>query len=81
MDSNRKAERGHSFQGAPSPRPSSPAPSVLSTNGRLLIVANRLETSIIPDKTVEGGYRFVKSSGGLASALKGCKKSMDFTVS
>lgn len=37
--------------------------------------------SVIADSSAEGGYRFLPSSGGLASALAGCKKHMDFLVS
>lgn len=47
---------------------------------KLIIVANRLPVSIIKDSNSIGGYKFVPSSGGLASALSGCKKKMDFTV-
>ncbi|KAL8284073.1 hypothetical protein RQP46_005186 [Phenoliferia psychrophenolica] len=49
-----------------------------SSTGQLIVVANRLPVSIAPDPTQEGGYRFAVSSGGLASALSGCKKKMDF---
>ncbi|SCZ94956.1 BZ3500_MvSof-1268-A1-R1_Chr11-3g03505 [Microbotryum saponariae] len=45
---------------------------------RLLDCGSRLPVSVIADPTAEGGYRFVPSSGGLASALSGCKKRMDF---
>ncbi|KAK4050701.1 Trehalose-6-P synthase/phosphatase complex synthase subunit [Microbotryomycetes sp. JL201] len=48
------------------------------TPGQLIVVANRLPVSVIADSSAEGGYRFVPSSGGLASALSGCKKHMDF---
>ena len=51
-----------------------------SSTGQLIVVANRLPVSIAPDPTQEGGYRFAVSSGGLASALSGCKKKMDFLV-
>lgn len=52
-----------------------------SSTGQLIVVANRLPVTITADSSAEGGYRFSVSSGGLASALSGCKKSMDFTVS
>ncbi|GAA5946468.1 hypothetical protein JCM3765_000256 [Sporobolomyces pararoseus] len=50
-----------------------------SSTGQLIVVANRLPVTITADSSAEGGYRFSVSSGGLASALSGCKKSMDFT--
>ncbi|GAA5892546.1 hypothetical protein JCM8208_005847 [Rhodotorula glutinis] len=46
--------------------------------GQLIVVANRLPVSVTADPKAEGGYRFSVSSGGLASALSGCKKKMDF---
>lgn len=49
--------------------------------GQLIVVANRLPVSVTADPKAEGGYRFSVSSGGLASALSGCKKKMDFVVS
>ncbi|GAA5862340.1 hypothetical protein JCM3774_002484 [Rhodotorula dairenensis] len=53
--------------------------SRLSNNGgQLIVVANRLPVSVTADPSAEGGYRFSVSSGGLASALSGCKKKMDF---
>lgn len=52
-----------------------------SSTGSLIVVANRLPVTITSDPSAEGGYRFSVSSGGLASALSGCKKSMDFIVS
>lgn len=48
--------------------------------GQLIVVANRLPVSVTADPSAEGGYRFSVSSGGLASALSGCKKKMDFVV-
>lgn len=39
------------------------------------------QVSVTADPSAEGGYRFSVSSGGLASALSGCKKKMDFVVS
>ncbi|GAA5946554.1 hypothetical protein JCM1841_000179, partial [Sporobolomyces salmonicolor] len=50
-----------------------------SSSGQLIVVANRLPVTITADAAAEGGYRFSVSSGGLASALSGCKKTMDFT--
>ncbi|BGP13497.1 hypothetical protein JCM10213_000695 [Rhodosporidiobolus nylandii] len=50
-----------------------------TSSGQLIVVANRLPVSVTRDPTAEGGYRFSVSSGGLASALSGCKKKMDFT--
>lgn len=52
-----------------------------SNNRKLIVVANRLPVSITSDSNEPGGYRFTPSSGGLASALAGAKKKMDFTVS
>ncbi|SCV73512.1 BQ2448_7438 [Microbotryum intermedium] len=49
-----------------------------TSGSQLIVVANRLPVSVIADPTAEGGYRFVPSSGGLASALSGCKKRMEF---
>ncbi|BGP42497.1 Trehalose-6-P synthase/phosphatase complex synthase subunit [Rhodotorula kratochvilovae] len=49
-----------------------------SHGGQLIVVANRLPVSVTADPSAEGGYRFSVSSGGLASALSGCKKKMDF---
>ncbi|KAK4692417.1 hypothetical protein P7C70_g9134, partial [Phenoliferia sp. Uapishka_3] len=67
LERNRSCSSEHSIE------------SRLSTSsGQLIVVANRLPVSIAPDPTQEGGYRFAVSSGGLASALSGCKKKMDF---
>ncbi|EJU04984.1 alpha-trehalose-phosphate synthase t [Dacryopinax primogenitus] len=44
---------------------------------RLLVVSNRLPITI--SKDAKGEYHFKMSSGGLVSALSGCKKSMSFT--
>lgn len=55
--------------------------SRLSASGQLIVVANRLPVTITSDAGAEGGYRFSVSSGGLASALAGAKKKMDFVVS
>lgn len=54
--------------------------SRLSASGQLIVVANRLPVTITADKDAPGGYRFSVSSGGLASALAGAKKKMDFVV-
>ncbi|BEJ16979.1 hypothetical protein CspHIS471_0603800 [Cutaneotrichosporon sp. HIS471] len=44
---------------------------------RLIIVSNRLPVTISKDS--DGEYSFKMSSGGLVSALSGCKKTMSFT--
>ncbi|GMK54194.1 hypothetical protein CspeluHIS016_0107800 [Cutaneotrichosporon spelunceum] len=44
---------------------------------RLIIVSNRLPVTISKDP--DGEYSFKMSSGGLVSALSGCKKTMSFT--
>lgn len=44
---------------------------------RLIVVSNRLPVTI--QKDANGEYQFAMSSGGLVSALSGCKKSMSFT--
>lgn len=46
------------------------------TEGRLLVVANRLPVNIT--QTEEGEFEYTMSSGGLVSALQGLAKSMDF---
>ena len=46
---------------------------------RLVVVSNRLPVTITADPSVPGGYVFSKSSGGLVSALRGIKTSMNFT--
>lgn len=46
-----------------------------NTDGRLLIVANRLPVDII--QTDDGEFNYTISSGGLVSALQGLSKSMD----
>lgn len=53
------------------------APSL--EGARLIIVSNRLPVTIKVDPFVPGGYTFSLSSGGLVSALSGCKKTMNFT--
>jgi trehalose 6-phosphate synthase len=45
---------------------------------RLIIVSNRLPVTIKKD-TKTGEYTYKMSSGGLVSALSGCKKTMNFT--
>ncbi|KAI0084050.1 glycosyltransferase family 20 protein [Irpex rosettiformis] len=45
--------------------------------GHLVVVSNRLPITI--SKDAQGEYHFKMSSGGLVSALSGCKKSMSFT--
>lgn len=45
--------------------------------GHLIVVSNRLPITI--NKDASGEYHFKMSSGGLVSALSGCKKSMSFT--
>ncbi len=44
---------------------------------RLIVVSNRLPVTI--SKDAKGEYHFKMSSGGLVSALSGCKKYMSFT--
>ncbi|KAK8844564.1 alpha,alpha-trehalose-phosphate synthase (UDP-forming) [Kwoniella newhampshirensis] len=44
---------------------------------RLIVVSNRLPVTISKDDN--GEYHFKMSSGGLVSALSGCKKTMSFT--
>ncbi|WWC85473.1 alpha,alpha-trehalose-phosphate synthase [UDP-forming] 1 [Kwoniella dendrophila CBS 6074] len=44
---------------------------------RLIVVSNRLPVTI--SKDANGEYHFKMSSGGLVSALSGCKKTMSFT--
>ncbi|KAI5478770.1 alpha,alpha-trehalose-phosphate synthase, glycosyltransferase family 20 protein [Pseudohyphozyma bogoriensis] len=68
LERNRSCSSDHSFQG----------PTLSSSTGQLIVVANRLPVSLTADPNAEGGYRFSVSSGGLASALSGCKKKMDF---
>ncbi|KAL1949339.1 hypothetical protein VTO73DRAFT_8220 [Trametes versicolor] len=60
--------------------PSTPDLSIPTTNGEqrhLIVVSNRLPITI--NKDASGEYHFKMSSGGLVSALSGCKKSMSFT--
>jgi len=46
-------------------------------SNHLVVVSNRLPVTI--SKDAKGEYHFKMSSGGLVSALSGCKKSMSFT--
>ena len=46
---------------------------------RLVVVSNRLPVTIKKDTSAPGGFAFSKSPGGLVSALRGTKKTMDFT--
>jgi trehalose 6-phosphate synthase len=46
-------------------------------NQHLIVISNRLPVTITKD--AQGEYHFKMSSGGLVSALSGCKKSMAFT--
>lgn len=54
-------------------------PFHLDPSARLIVVSNRLPVTIKADATQPGGYSFSLSSGGLVSALSGCKKNMSFT--
>lgn len=55
----------------------SPKLSELGQGQRLIVVSNRLPVTI--KKGDDGEWHFSMSSGGLVSALSGCKKQMDFT--
>jgi len=55
-----------------------PSLSDLSQGQRLIVVSNRLPVTI-KKNTESGEWEFSMSSGGLVSALSGCKKQMDFT--
>ena len=46
---------------------------------RLVVISNRLPVTIKADPKASGGYVFQHSSGGLVSALRGTKATMDFT--
>ncbi|KZT52197.1 glycosyltransferase family 20 protein [Calocera cornea HHB12733] len=61
------------------PQPHDPSMPVLNVEQgqRLIVVSNRLPVTI--SKDAKGEYHFKMSSGGLVSALSGCKKSMSFT--
>lgn len=52
-------------------------PELDAEQGHLIVVSNRLPVTI--NKDAAGEYHFKMSSGGLVSALSGCKKSMSFT--
>jgi trehalose 6-phosphate synthase len=52
------------------------APDIANSQ-HLIVVSNRLPITI--SKDAKGEYHFKMSSGGLVSALSGCKKSMTFT--
>jgi len=52
-------------------------PDLDGAQGHLIVVSNRLPVTITKDEA--GEYHFKMSSGGLVSALSGCKKSMSFT--
>jgi trehalose 6-phosphate synthase len=54
-----------------------PAPTPPKKEQRLIVVSNRLPVTI--SKDANGEYQFAMSSGGLVSALSGCKKKMSFT--
>ena len=56
---------------------SSTSSSSLSQGQRLIVVSNRLPVTI--KRGDDGEWTFSMSSGGLVSALSGCKKQMDFT--
>ncbi|KAL9939381.1 hypothetical protein V8E36_002194 [Tilletia maclaganii] len=54
--------------------------SIMLADTRLIVVSNRLPVTIKQDPSAEGGYTYSLSSGGLVSALSGCKKEgMTFT--
>lgn len=59
--------------------PSSSRDFHLDPSAHLIVVSNRLPVTIKADASKPGGYSFTLSSGGLVSALSGCKKSMSFT--
>ncbi|KAK7690736.1 hypothetical protein QCA50_005835 [Cerrena zonata] len=56
---------------------SSPVLDLHGSTGHLIVVSNRLPITMTKDAA--GEYHFKMSSGGLVSALSGCKKSMSFT--
>lgn len=62
-----------------SPSTDSPDPANMDFGDtrRLIVVSNRLPVTI--SKDAQGEYHFKMSSGGLVSALSGCKKAMSFT--
>lgn len=57
--------------------PPGPAmPKLSKDSGRLVVVSNRLPVTIA--READGQYSYKMSSGGLVSALSGCKKQVDF---
>ena len=62
---------------SPASDPSLPHLQDTASTQHLIVVSNRLPITI--SKDAEGEYHFKMSSGGLVSALSGCKKSMSFT--
>lgn len=56
---------------------STPKLSEMGHNQRLIVVSNRLPVTI--KRGNDGEWNFSMSSGGLVSALSGCKSQMDFT--
>jgi trehalose 6-phosphate synthase len=74
-------EAAHSVQviAPPDRAPEDPLPTLdegSSQVSHLIVVANRLPVTI--SKGEDGQYNFKMSSGGLVSALSGCKKQMSF---
>jgi trehalose 6-phosphate synthase len=66
-----------SYQSAVMPPPPITTPVSNGKEQRLIVVSNRLPVTISKDD--KGVYHFKMSSGGLVSALSGCKKTMSFT--
>ena len=62
-----------------SAEPLPPPQLTVSSETGLIVVSNRLPVTIKADPKAPGGYTFTGSSGGLVSALGGCKKQMSFT--
>jgi trehalose 6-phosphate synthase len=62
---------------SPASDPSIPRVPDIANSQHLIVVSNRLPVTI--SKDAQGEYHFKMSSGGLVSALSGCKKSMSFT--
>ncbi|WRT63373.1 alpha,alpha-trehalose-phosphate synthase [UDP-forming] 1 [Kwoniella shivajii] len=60
----------------PKPNDSGSPQLETSKDQRLIVVSNRLPVTISKDD--KGEYHFKMSSGGLVSALSGCKKTMSF---
>jgi trehalose 6-phosphate synthase len=61
----------------PTPSAAPDAPFEFGDSQHLIVVSNRLPVTM--SKDAKGEYHFKMSSGGLVSALSGCKKSMSFT--